>query len=413
MMNELGDIPEAGEFLDDQFDDAEVLEFWSTSELMSLSSLPRNQVISCPALNIRQQLYRLDHPKLRSNEIRRAEGMSLSLSLRDYLLLEIEDAQQQSFILAVHPDWVWKSSAHLITPELSRWAVDHAPEIIGFIEYSLIELFDFFDWIPRGISRSPCPEIENPVEDALYINDEKSTQLIAFGSSSALNRAELVLRAYSTNYRKNCLWLGQSIFYELRLNLLLSKTAWKLSEISSVSAGDLLYLQQRRRREGLVELRAKMISSSTSTVQWTREVNFTMTDKDAKIHIGNTSWERVEQSFDDDGDNLLSESLHSDSDLEYESNAASPSLLSSQRIVEGVSGPEDVVLEVIAGVTQVDFNELCNIQDGSLIELQSHTLPMVKLAVRGVPILEGELVRFKEVLMVQVTRRISNGSRDD
>jgi flagellar motor switch/type III secretory pathway protein FliN len=156
-----------------------------------------------------------------------------------------------------------------------------------------------------------------------------------------------------------------------------------------------------------------MISSSTSTVQWTREVNFTMTDKDAKIHIGNTSWERVEQSFDDDGDNLLSESLHSDSDPEYESNAASPSLLSSQRIVEGVSGPEDVVLEVIAGVTQVDFNELCNIQDGSLIELQSHTLPMVKLTVRGVPILEGELVRFKEVLMVQVTRRISNGSRDD
>ena len=129
------------------------------------------------------------------------------------------------------------------------------------------------------------------------------------------------------------------------------------------------------------------------------------------FHLG--EYARVEQSFDDDGDNLLSGSVHSDSDLEYESNAASPSLLSSQRIVEGVSGPEDVVLEVIAGVTQVDFNELCDIQDGSLIELQSHTLPMVKLAVRGVPILEGELVRFKEVLMVQVTRRISNGSRDD
>ena len=88
-MNELGDISEAGEFLDDQFDDAEVLEFWSTSELMSLSSLPRNKVISCPAFKIRQQLYQLDHPKLRSNEIRRAEGMSLSLSLRDYLLLEL------------------------------------------------------------------------------------------------------------------------------------------------------------------------------------------------------------------------------------------------------------------------------------------------------------------------------------
>ena len=83
MMNELGDISEAGEFLDDQFDDAEVLEFWSISELMSLSSLPRNKVISCPAFKIRQQLYQLDHPKLRSNEIRRAEGMSLSLSLRD------------------------------------------------------------------------------------------------------------------------------------------------------------------------------------------------------------------------------------------------------------------------------------------------------------------------------------------
>lgn len=127
-----------------------------------------------------------------------------------------------------------------------------------------------------------------------------------------------------------------------------------------------------------------------------------MTDDDSKIRMGDEVWSR-NPNADQGG-------FHDDQE-----HADDPGTFSikSHQVVEGMSGPEDVVLEVIAGVTQVNFNELCNIQEGSLIELQTHTLPMVRLSVRGVPILEGELVRFKDSVMVQVTQRIDNGSRNN
>ena len=222
---------------------------------------------------------------------------------------------------------------------------------------------------------------------------------MAFDGHQALDRAELNIRTFSVEYRKNCLWLGEAILFDLHLHLMLQKTAWRPDELRALELGDLLCLQQIALGSGGVDLRARVVSHSACSIQWSREVYFRMTDDDSKIRMGDEVWSRTSNA---DQDGFYDDQEHADNPSSFS--------IKSHHVVEGMSGPEDVVLEVIAGVTQVNFNELCNIQEGSLIELQTHTLPMVRLAVRGVPILEGELVRFKDTLMVQVTQRIDNGS---
>lgn len=72
----------------------------------------------------------------------------------------------------------------------------------------------------------------------------------------------------------------------------------------------------------------------------------------------------------------------------------------------GENGPDAVELEISVGSTTISFNELCNIQEGSLIEISRSTLPIVKMNVAGETVLEGELVRLGDQLMVQVTKKV-------
>ena len=73
----------------------------------------------------------------------------------------------------------------------------------------------------------------------------------------------------------------------------------------------------------------------------------------------------------------------------------------------GENGPDAVELDILIGTTTISFNELCNIQEGSLIEVSRSTLPIVRMNVAGETVLEGELVRLGDQLMVQVTKKVS------
>ena len=67
---------------------------------------------------------------------------------------------------------------------------------------------------------------------------------------------------------------------------------------------------------------------------------------------------------------------------------------------------EQIEMEIIAGRTTIPLSELCAVQSGTLIELGRHNLPMVTLSVNGEAVLEGELVHFKDQIMVQITKRL-------
>lgn len=393
----------------DDISERAILELWSISELSTLAVLPKSRMISSKTLGIRQQLYQLEHPQLAAFTIRRTQGTVGSVSLRDFFLLDIEDSNHQAFKLAVHPELIWSATGLFLAPDLAYWSIGRAPEICEIVDYALIDVFEFFDWTPRGISKLNLSSLSS-LDDAIYFTDQNATSLVAFGNSHSLNLAELTVRTFSAGYRRNCLWLGRAILFDMHLYLLLQKTTWSINDVKAIEPGDLLCLQQVSNGDTCVDIRAQVTSRSTCSVQWSREVYFRMTDDDSKISMGRDNWSRTPV---EEGDSSYCRvDGYTPARDEFGSTSNDESLAhDSQQVVEGMSGPEDVVLEVIAGVTQVNFNDLCNIQEGSLVELQTHTLPMVRLAVRGIPILEGELVRFKDTVMVQVTQRISDGSR--
>lgn len=403
------DCPEVDDEPADIAADA-MLELWLVSELPVIGVLPKNQMIFCPTLQVRQQIYHIEHPALAEFQIRRAIGPVGATSLRDFIVLDVEDRNHNQFKIAIHPEWIWKATGQFIAPELASWSVGgRAPELCDIIDYALVDVFDFFEWTSRGVSKLNLASL-GPPDNAMYFSDNGNAKLVAFGCNDSLNLAELTIRTFSVDYRNRCLWLGQSLLFDLHLYLKLQKTIWRFDELKALELGDLLCLQQTAVSGAGVNIRARVISHSACSVQWSREVYFKMTENDSKIRMGDEAWSQTwntnqgaSHARDQDKHGGIKES-HEDPEGH---NAFS---IKPHQVVEGMSGPEDVVLEVLAGVTQVNFNELCNIQEGSLIELQTHTLPMVRLAVRGVPILEGELVRFKDTVMVQVTQRIENGS---
>lgn len=402
------DLSAAGEEIIDTVDDP-VLELWALSELPTIGMLPRNRMIFSPALQVRQQLYRVEHPQLAEFQIRRTEGLRGTVSLRDFIVLDAEDSNQNHFKIAIHPEWVWKATGQFMPPELASWSSEgRAPELCEIVDYALVDIFDFFNWTSRGFSKLNLSNL-SPPDNALYFSDKATTKLVAFDCNESLNLAELTIRTFSVEYRRNCLWLGEAMIFDMHLHLTLQKTVWRPEEVKALELGDLLCLQQASIGGVRVDIRARVISHSACSIQWSREVYFRMTDDDSKIRMGEEAWSST-RNTEQEYSHMQGED-YGDLDSVSEPGADSVEFsMKSHQVVEGMSGPEDVVLEVIAGVTQVNFNELCNIQEGSLIELQTHTLPMVRLAVRGVPILEGELVRFKDTVMVQVTQRIDNGS---
>lgn len=402
---EESDITQSEEWAKNQ----DFLEIWSVQEMSSINTLPKGRTVLCPSKGIRQQLYHVESHAVERFQIKRAQGVYLPIPLRDYVVLNLEDYQDGQFKLAVHPEWVWEKTGQLVTPELAHWSIEHAPEIVEMVEYALTEVFDLFDWRPRGFD-TEFISAEDGLTDALYFNEDTSSRLIAFGNTKCLGAAESLVRNFSVAYRQNCLWLGAAILFDVHLFLWLQRPWWNLDDLNSVQPGDLLALQQHAGYSGEINLRARIQCKSVCSNQWSREVYFKMSEHESNIQIGGESWKgssvdaESEYGYHDGDGHDLENALHANPGSDY-------SLRDG--VVQGMDGPEDVLLEVVAGRTQINFNELCNIQEGSLIELQTHTLPMVRLTVRGVPILEGELVRFRDTLMVQVTQRVENGNGDN
>lgn len=395
------ELTHAGEYTQQEF-----LEIWSVQEMSAINTLPKSRTVLCPSKGIRQQIYHIESPAVERYQIKRAQGVYSPLPLRDYIVLNVEDSHGGQFKLAIHPDWVWDATGQIVSPELSHWSIDHAPEIAAVVEYSLIEIFDLFSWVPRGFDKDSLSP-ERKLTDALYFNEDTTSKLIAFGNRKCLGAAEMLIRNFSIEYRQNCLWLGAAILFDVHLFLWLQRPWWNTDDLKAIQPGDLLGLQQHADQSGEINLRARIQCKSVCSNQWSREVYFNMSEHETNIQIGGEPWKsgsadsENDYGYPDDDTHEIEHPAHSSPDNDY---------ALRDGVVQGMEGPEDVMLEVVAGRTQINFNELCNIQEGSLIELQTHTLPMVRLTVRGVTILEGELVRFRDSLMVQVTQRVENGN---
>jgi flagellar motor switch/type III secretory pathway protein FliN len=384
-MNELDSFePDAGEdyFADNQ-DTPETVPF-SARDLREISSIPPAIVFIGAKHWQRQQAYQIELPEKKT--FVRRQGLQTTLPAGEYFFLEVQDEHGGNLTVAVRPDLVWELSGYWFNVELVEWSIENDDEILNILYYALSTVSDYFGWSVRGLLANKSLENQY-IDDGLYLLKRNThTQIAAYAESPVLDQCEFRIRQYSTEYRKNCLWLGRKISFRLDAYMESVKSVFELNEIIGLEIGDLIPLKQIWLQQGVVQIAARAVCQSMQGKVWARKIFLRIDNEDARMEFEDDDWEQENNSG------------HQPANL---------SVNNADGFKMGDRGPDAVELDILVGSTTISFNELCNIQEGSLIEISRSLLPIVKMNVAGETVLEGELVRLDQQLMVQVTKKVS------
>lgn len=304
----------------------------------------------------------------------RAEGFSAIVPNVRPFALEVIDESGQIIVIHVNPELVWKTTRYWLTADLVEWSVENEGYIIDLISRSLDTLLDYFGWSIRQILSDEVNNYENE-RDLIYLLDaEEVPQVIIQGSKQTLIDIELYIRTFCEPYHQDCLWLGRKVRFQMHAYLDAMHSQTDLDSFFELNPGDLLHIKQTWLSSDIVRIPAKVICSGKAGKKWVKKVFLRIDNEDARMEFENNEWEE---------DDAMVETF-----------------------TTGEDGPDAVHLNLSIGSTVLSFNELCNIQEGSLIELKKTTLPIVSLTMGDETILDCELVRLNDKLMIQVIRKV-------
>ncbi len=333
----------------------------------------------------RCQSYEMIIPGLKKSVFVRQEGFDFQIDLRKYCFMNVVDENGKPLTLGLLPQMIWDKSGYWLTTDLIDWAKTNEPQIIDIVLYALKEIFDFLGF--SYIETSTKFGISSLSNDLCYVMSPNNLpQLLIQANKETLDEIEFKLRHYSTHYHKNCLWLGSKVNFPLDCYLLAFKSLFSVKEISALQIGDLIRLQQRESPKNMVLLNARVLCKGLQSKNWVQNVFLKITNEGFEMEFDDDEWQLEDGNPDLDGLN------------DYSQQGADFKLAEQ--------GPDAIHLDLHIGSTTLSFNELCNVQQGSLIELKNSTLPIVLIKIGNETILEGELVRLKDQLMVQVIRKV-------
>lgn len=383
-MNE-SDIFESDSSADIQsFEHFEVFTY-SLETLRRIPSIPISSVFISENPRRRQQAYEVNVDQ-KFNFVRR-QGFRTELTNGRFFFVDACDENGDSFTLAVCPEYIWLQSGFWLNVLLIEWSIEKDEEIFNIISHSLSSMSEYFGWVLRGLIPAQSQQGTSLDDAILFMDQSHQMQIAIQADSRVLDQCELRVRQYSVPYQKNCLWLGAKINFKMVVKLDPIKSFFTVPEIVAINIGDLLPLKQNWQEATVARLSAYvMCRSIQGNKKWRRKIFLRIDSEDARMEFGRDEWEL---------DNEVSER---------------ESILSANNVDGfrvGENGPDAVELDILVGTTTISFNELCNIQEGSLIEISGNTLPIVKMNVAGETVLEGELVRLGDQLMVQVTKKVA------
>lgn len=364
---------------------SETLDFvrYTLDDLRQLSSIPPSTVFISGTPDKRQQAYEIQLDQ--SMCLVRRRGMRTELTAGQFFFLDACDEHGEPMTLAVRPEFIWQQSSYWLNIDLVEWSVQGDDEIFNIISHGLSSVCDYFGWTLRALLPEKSRE-SHRLNDAICLVDQPAqTQVAVQADCATLDHCELRVRQYSIPYRKNCLWLGGKINFKVDVKLDPIQSTFTFQEIINLNIGDLLPLKQNWLQPSVARLTAYATCRSAQGNKWFRKIFLRIDNEDARMEFGNEDWEQDEDK-----------TAHADR----------MSVTNVDGFRTGENGPDAVELEISVGSTTISFNELCNIQEGSLIEISRSTLPIVKMNVAGETVLEGELVRLGDQLMVQVTKKV-------
>lgn len=350
---------------------AETLAPWDLSTLRAVRMSAQSGHIFLQSKSVRQISYAYSDGVMKDLSLRFSIGVPSTIAPSQLVWLDATAESGCLLKIGVEPSYIYYRSKALVNPAILRQLDPQITPVEDFVTASVGELEALLRFTVNGLTdASECPSAQ-PCH-FMSLDHNKRSRLVVVGAAKVLAELEEHARNYCPAYWQNRQSMGTRLCYDLRVRLLLTRRYWTSSEVAEIECGDVLTLLNAHPDQGVCGLRVITEISGGQFQGYKLEAIMELNDDDVALNF------RA-----DDFEGALENAQSTD-----------------------IPAHEHIELEVYAGKTKIPFNDLCSIQSGTLIELSQHEFPMVTFKVNGVPILEGELVRFQDQLMVQVTKRL-------
>lgn len=347
----------------------DAIETFDLSSLARVHHAPLACAVYAPRLGISQRVYPFNTGRLATLALRRTIGMPPSNVCTNLIWLAAIDAEGDCIHVGVEGEYVYQRTGMLATPALTAQANLSTVPLLPVLQAVLQELESILGFEVQGFA--DCAEIPQlaqhgvPLEH-LSLDHQGRSKVLCLANTATLDRLEAEARNYCHHFMNRQREWSLRIRSPVALGLHLLKRHWSVAEVAELHPGDLLALRTAQQDDASQILLGFCRTTRVGQPRNQYEVIYTMHDDD------------LELEFATQRDSAPNDPTH-----------------------------ELVELDVLVGHTSIPLSELCAAEPGTLIELGRHSLPMVTVCVNGEPLLEGELVHFKDQLMVQVTQRLA------
>lgn len=342
---------------------------WSADSVRSIRYDQVQTRVFARYLGMLQRVYPFTSHTLPTLDIRRTCGFAFKGCLSDLIWLQASDARGRVVRIGVESAYVFSRTGALVNPRVATWGGGEVVPVFEIVCAVLSELDQLLQ-VQVECFIPPTQIEDHSPTDFMALDHLGQNQLIILGDKSVLNELELNARNYCTQYWEDYQDMGGRIEFQFRVMLNPVQSLWSSSELIDLDLGDLIAIQNYAHSPNQIRLRGSLNHLSQEKNEVRHEVFIEMTEENTTLYFGR-----------DETTELAEEMMQARSH-------------------------EVIQLEIQAGTTKILFNDLCSVQEGTLVELRDHALPCVTLCVSGSPILEGELVHFQGQLMVQITKRL-------
>lgn len=364
------------EVIDDKLSARDELRSLDFGMFRTLARNDEGRSLYAPKLGMLQRVYKFPTGGSFDLSLRRTRGLALSRSIGELIWVEALNAQGELVFLGIESEYVYERTGMLVTPGLVAQANQNTVPVYIIIQAVLYELEPILGFEVQGLrQQEDLPEEIRfrPLRDYMALDHRGTCKVLIASSPACLDTMESEVRNYCSEYLTCRQDWAAKIKTPVTLGLYAIKKRWSAEELGDLDCGDLLALTGGWANESTYLLRGYFLLRQKSMNSLKYEVQYNMNDD-------SLSMEFKSDTIDD---------------------------AQEHGIEMDVPRHEQIDLDILIGHTRIPLGELCAVQSGTLIELGQHSLPLVTLCVNGEPILEGELVHFKDQLMVQVSKRLA------
>lgn len=348
---------------------------FDVGSLKTVHHAPVSQSVYAPSHGIVQHVYNFNRGYLAELSLRRTTGVPRLGSVHDLIWLQGGSADGENVYIGVESEYVFERTGMLVTPAL---VAENCPEIIParvVMEAVLYELEPILGFeVQCLIQREDLPDFLalKPLRDYIALDHKNRFKMLIASNKQCLDQMEAEARNYCFDFLTRQRDFSERIRTSISLGIYPVKRGWYPLDLNGLDVGDLVALSGGPLANRGYCLQGFLRLRRVGQQGFKYGVQYNMNDEEVSLEFTGESIDDYQQT----------------------------------KIDMAVPPHEQVELEVVVGHTSIPLAELCAVQSGTLIELGQHSLPLVTLCVNGETILEGELVHFKDQLMVQITKRV-------